>query len=85
MLEQEENRKQGYQAPPAFRHIRNGVSHPELTKPKGKAYFQKELGVDFPDLANPVHFKFLKRKSDDLLDEAVRIVEGKLADHKFWK
>ena len=84
VLEQEECRKQGYRALRDFRYIRNGVSHPELMKPCDKAYFQKELSVDFPDLANPAHLKFLKQKSVDILGEAVRIVEGRLADHRFW-
>lgn len=84
VIEQEVIRKQGYQALPAFRYIRNGVSHPELYGSDDKAYFQKELGVDFPDLNNPAHFKFLKQKSVDILNEACRIVEGKLSDGKFW-
>jgi hypothetical protein len=85
VLEQEKERKQGYQVPDDFRYIRNGVSHPELKQNSDKAYFQKELGVDFPDLTNPAHIKFLEQKSMDLLKEAVQIVEGRLADHKFWQ
>lgn len=85
VLEQERKRDQGYEVPPAFRYIRNGLSHPELTGTRDTTYFQKELGVDFPDLANLAHVRFLKQKSVDLLDEAVRIGEGRLADHKFWQ
>lgn len=84
VLEQEENRNQGYHALPDFRYIRNGVSHPELMGTDDNAYFQNEIGVGFPDLANPAHLSFLRQKSEDIIGEAVRIVERKLADHRFW-
>ena len=85
VLEQEKNRKQGYKVPPDFRHIRNAVSHPELDDSKAKKYFQSELGVDFPDLSNPGHLKFLKRKSREMLREAAQLVEEKFEDGKFWQ
>ncbi len=85
VLEQEKEINSHYKLPDEFRHIRNSVSHPQLNDPNAKEYFQRVLGVDFPDLANPTHVKFLKQKSVKLLDEAVKLVERKLTDHKFWQ
>ena len=82
--EQQNNKKHIYHVCPAFKHIRDGVSHPQLTNSNAVAYFRKNLGADFPDVLNPLHMKFLRQKSKLLLREAIRIVEEKLADQKFW-
>jgi len=85
VLEQEEGRNVGYRPLDEFRHIRNCVSHPEITTSSaGKAYFQSLFRVDFLDLANTKHMEFLKDKSEDIINEADKIVERMLADHKFW-
>lgn len=84
VLEQEQNRGRGYTPEDQFRHLRNGVSHPELTKEDGKAYFRDNLGVNFPDLGNPAHLEFLQGQAPELLKEAIRIVEQAFQGHKFW-
>ena len=77
-------RKEKYEIYPAFRYVRNGVAHVELNNCSNKEYFRKHLGADFPDILNPDHLKFLRQESELLLREAIRIVEMRLADQKFW-
>jgi len=85
VMEQEQARRLGYDPLDEYRHLRNGVSHPELTEPAARAYFQKALGVDFPDLKNPSHLEFLAAQAPKLLDEAVRIVEESFRGDEFWQ
>jgi hypothetical protein len=84
VLEQENLRKEGYPLND-YLYLRNGVSHPELIGRNDKAYFQEELGVDFPDFKNPTHLAFLEAQAQKLLDEATRIVEALFCGDKFWQ
>ncbi|MFZ2542246.1 MAG: hypothetical protein WAW75_10825, partial [Gallionella sp.] len=85
VLEQEEKRKVAYKAPDGYRHLRNSVSHPKLSDEGAKVHFQAKIGADCPDVRNGVHLQFIHVETGNLLQEAERLVEGRLTDHVFWK
>ena len=82
ILEQEKDKGSGYTPPDAFRHIRNALSHPELTDDKAKAFLRAKTGSEQLDLRNPTHVHFLEEQCGLLLEEARRIVEAYVAG--FW-
>lgn len=85
ILEQEKERKMGYKPPDNFRHIRDAVSHPELSNPAAKAFLKNSpISTEALDLRDPKHCEFLAQQAAKLVAEAERIVKDALSDRKFW-
>jgi len=83
VLEQEQKRDQGYVPPASFRHIRNAVSHPELSDPTAKAFLDANIGSEQVDLSNTTHIQFLTDQCRLLLEETERVVENHVS--RFWR